>query len=45
MGSRSSKDERIAKAKELREAGLSYEQIGKNLGVSKTTAWELVNDI
>ena len=28
----------------MHEAGLSYSQMARNLGVSKTKAWRLVNE-
>ena len=42
-GTRTPREELTARAKQLRAADISYGQIAKNLGVSKSTAWELVN--
>ena len=42
-GERTPREELAAKAIELRKAGFSYGEIGKMLGISKSTAWDLVN--
>lgn len=38
------RNENVATAKELREKGYSYSQIGRTLGVSKMTASNYVNN-
>ena len=43
-GNRTPRDELVAKAKAMRASGHSYGQIGKTLGVSKSTAHKLVNE-
>ena len=43
-GQRPSREELQQTARRMREAGLSFSQIARNLGVSKTQAWRLVND-
>ena len=42
-GSRPSREKQRKEAQRMNEAGLSCGQIAKNLGVSKTTAWRLIN--
>ena len=42
-GEKTAKEEMVNRAKAMREAGQSYGQIAKALGVSKSTAYELVN--
>lgn len=38
------KEEKIAKAKELRQSRLSYREIDKRLGINESTAYNYVND-
>jgi hypothetical protein len=44
MATKLTKEDKIAKAKELRESGLSYRQIAKILVVNEGTAYNYVND-
>ena len=43
-GTRTPREELKNRAKALRRQGHSYGDIGKILGISKTLAWELVNE-
>lgn len=38
------KEEKKAKAKELRQSGLSYREIGQRLGINEGTAYNYIND-
>jgi hypothetical protein len=44
-GQRPARKELKARAQSMHKAGLSYAQIGQNLGVSKTTAWRLLHGV
>lgn len=37
------RDQKIAKARELREEGLTYREIGERLGVAEHTSWSWLN--
>ena len=43
-GTRPSREEMKGRVLEMRQAGLSYSNMARNLGVSKTKAWRLVNE-
>ena len=43
-GKRQSQEELTGAVQRMHQAGLSYGQIAKNLGISKTKAWRLIND-
>ena len=43
-GTRPSREELKGRVLEMRQAGLSYGHMARNLGVSKTKAWRLVNE-